>query len=244
AAPSGGNIGLGFAVPINNAKKVINDFITKGKAEYGWLGVQTVDVNNEAYPGVLKDLQINVKGAMLLAIYRGQPGDKSGLLPGDFVIRINNQDITGVSKFIQVVGDLLADRPYDFEFIRNGEYMKLTVRLSIRPNEESDTLSYKNLWPGLTVIHVNDQIRETLNDSNIPQVDGVMVGYVAVGNTPDDISPAALAGLKTYDIIRQINGHDIHTVMDFYKAINDKTRKDLICLITRQGVDVSIRLAR
>ena len=62
AAPTGGNVGLGFAIPINNAKKAIDDFITKGKVEYGWLGVQlddiqAVDPGNDAYPGVARDLR-------------------------------------------------------------------------------------------------------------------------------------------------------------------------------------------
>jgi serine protease Do len=246
AAPTGGSIGLGFAVPINNARKAINDFINKGKVEYGWLGVQIADPNSETYPGVGKDLRVDaVKGAMLLNVYRGQPSEKAGLLPGDYITRVNGQEIANANKLTQVVGDLLADRPYDFELIRNGERVKLTIRLAVRPDEGSDALSYKNLWPGLTVFHWNDQVRQQFSDANIPSgVDGVVVGAVAAGSTPDDQSPAAVAGLKPSDVIIQINGRDVHTVMDFYKALNDKSRKDVTFKIKRQGTDVTIGLTR
>ncbi len=246
AAPTGGSIGLGFAVPINNAKKAINDFINKGKVEYGWLGVQIADPNADTYPGVGKDLRVdNAKGAMILNVYRGQPSERAGLMPGDYITRVNGQDIANANKLTQVVGDLLADRPYDFELIRNGERVKLTIRLAMRPDEGSDSLSYKNLWPGLTVVHVNDQVRQQSGDTSIPRgVDGVMIGYVAAGNTPDDQSPAAVAGLRPYDVITQINGRDIRSVMDFYKAMNDRSRRDVTFKITRQGTDVTIGLTR
>jgi len=246
AAPTGGSIGLGFAVPINNARKAISDFINKGKVEYGWLGVQIADPNSETYPGVGKDLRVDAsKGAMLLNVYRGQPSEKAGLLPGDYITRVNGQDIANANKLTQVVGDLLADKPYDFELIRNGERVKLTIRLAVRPDEGSDALSYKNLWPGLTVVHVNDQVRQQSADSSIPRgVDGVMIGYVAAGSTPDDQSPAAVAGFRPYDVITQINGRDVRTVMDFYKALNDKSKREVSFKITRQGTDVTIGLTR
>ena len=246
AAPTGGSIGLGFAVPINNAKKAIGDFINKGKVEYGWLGVQIADPNADTYPGVSKDLRVDtVKGAMLLNVYRGQPSERAGLMPGDYITRVNGQDIMNANKLTQVVGDLLADRPYDFELVRNGERVKLTIKLAVRPDEGSDSLSYKNLWPGLTVVHVNDQVRQQSGDTSIPRgVDGVMIGYVAAGSTPDDQSPAAVAGFRPYDVITQINGRDVRTIMDFYKALNDKSKKDVSFKITRQGTDVTIGLTR
>jgi len=246
AAPTGGSIGLGFAVPINNARKAINDFINKGKVEYGWLGVQIADPNSETYPGVGKDLRVDAaRGAMLLNVYRGQPSERAGLLPGDYITRVNGQDIANANKLTQVVGDLLADKPYDFELIRYGERVKLTIRLAVRPDEGSDALSYKNLWPGLTVVHVNDQVRQQSGDSSIPRgVDGVMIGYVAAGSTPDDQSPAAVAGFRPYDIITQLNGRDVHTIMDFYRALNDKSKRDVSFKIIRQGTDVTIGLTR
>jgi serine protease Do len=246
AAPTGGSIGLGFAIPINNAKKAIEDFINKGKVEYGFLGVQPTDPATDSYPGVAKDLRVeNVKGALIVNVYRNSPADRSGILPGDFVVKVNGQDIANTNKLVQVVGDLLAGRSYDFELVRYGERQKLSIKLASRPEDGSDATSYKNLWTGLTVVHVNDQVRQQAGDSNIPKgVDGVMIGYVATGNTPDDQSPAAVAGFRPYDVITQVNGRDVHTIMDYYRALNDKSKKEVTFKITRQGTDVTIGLTR
>jgi S1-C subfamily serine protease len=214
--------------------------------EYGWLGVQIADPNADTYPGVGKDLRVDAaKGAMLLNVYRGQPSEKAGLLPGDYITRVNGQDIANSSKLTQAVGDLLADKPYEFELIRNGDKVKLTIRLAVRPDEGSDALAYKNLWPGLTVVHVNDQVRQQSGDTSIPRgVDGVMIGYVAAGSTPDDQSPAAVAGFRPYDVIAQMNGRDVKSIMDFYKALNDKSKSNVSFKLKRQGTDVTVGLSR
>ena len=114
AAPTGGSVGVGFAIPINNAKKAIDDFITKGKVEYGWLGVQIGDIQDSAtYPGFAKDLKVEgLKGAFVLNIYKGSPADKAGLLPGDYVLRADGQDIRNADHLTQVVGAMVAGRTY------------------------------------------------------------------------------------------------------------------------------------
>jgi S1-C subfamily serine protease len=101
------------------------------------------------------------------------------------------------------------------------------------------------MWPGMSVAHVNDQVRQASGDTDIPKgVDGVMVGIVTAGNQQGQQTPAAIAGLKPYDMINQVNGKDIHTVMDFYKALNDKSKKEITIKVTRDGDDVTITLPR
>jgi Do/DeqQ family serine protease len=243
AAPTGGSIGLGFAIPINNAKKAIDDFINKGKVEYGFLGVQPADPTIETYPGVAKDLKVDsVKGAMIVNVYKNSPADKAGMQPGDFVTRVNGQDIANTNKLIQVVGDLLAGKTYDFDLVRYGEKMRLSIKLTSRPEEGSDATAYKNLWTGMSVVHVNDQVRQ--QDQNVPKgIDGVMIGYVAA-DTPDNQSPAAVAGFRPYDVIVQVNGRDVRTVMDYYRALNDKSKKEVSFKINRSGTEVTISLTR
>jgi serine protease Do len=246
AAPTGGSIGLGFAIPINNAKKAIDDFINKGKVEYGFLGVQPTDPSTDSYPGVARDLKVDaVKGALVVNVYKNSPADRAGILPGDFIVRVNGQDITTTNKLIQVVGNLLAGKTYDFELIRYGERQKLSIKLAARPADGSEETAYKNLWTGLTVVHINDQVRQQSNDPSIPRgVDGVMIGYVAADATTDGQSPAAIAGFRSYDVVTQVNGKDVHNVMDFYRALNDKPKNNVSIKVARQGTDVTITLSR
>ncbi len=247
AAPTGGSVGLGFAIPVNNARKDIEDFITKGKVEYGWLGimpddVQAADPANDSYPGVAKDLGVQgVKGALVINVYRNSPAEKAGMLPGDYITRVNGQDIPDRDHLIQTVGDLAAGRSYDFDIIRYGEKMRLPIRIGVRPDDTSEVTSYKYLWPGLTVVRINDQIRQ---DAGIPKgTDGVVVAYLPGSDSANNESPASIAGLRPGDVIGQINGRDVHTIMDFYRLLND-TGKNVTFKINRKGTEVTIGLGR
>ena len=248
AAPTGGSVGLGFAIPVNNAKKAIDDFISKGKVEYGWLGVmpddiQSSDPANDSYPGVARDLNVTgVKGALVINVYHNSPAEKGGMLPGDYITRVNGQDIPDRDHLIQAVGDLVAGRPYDFEIVRYGEKIKLPISLGVRPDDASDVTSYKYLWPGVTVVRINDQIRQ---DAALAKgLDGVVVAYLPGSDSADNESPASIAGLRPGDVISQINGRDVHTIMDFYKQLNDTSKKDVTFKISRKGTDVTIGMSR
>jgi Do/DeqQ family serine protease len=241
AAPGGGNVGLGFAIPINNAKKAIDDFISKGKVEYGWLGVLPDDVQaageTDTYPGVAKDLKIeNVKGALILNVFRNSPADKGGMLPGDYITRVNGQEIRNRDDLILIVGNLLAGRSYDFDIVRYGERQKLSIKLGVR-DEKSEASSYKNMWPGVSVVRVNDEIRK---EADIAKgLNGVVIGLVA-----DPETPAGVAGLRPGDVVLSINGRAVGTVMDFYRALNDRAQKDVTFKVNRKGTEVSVSVGR
>jgi len=243
AAPTGGNVGLGFAIPINNAKKPIDDFITKGKVEYGWLGVMPDDIiasdpSNDNYPGLAKDLKVDgLKGAMVVNVYKGSPAEKAGMLPGDYLVKVNGVDIKNRDDLILQVGNLLSGKAYDFELIRAGDRVKLNIKLGVRPADNSDSLGYKNLWPGMAVVDITDDIR-TQGDI-AKSVNGVVVALL---HDPD--TPASVAGLKPGDVITDINGKQIRNMMDYYKALNDKSKNALALKVNRKGTEVTVNLGR
>jgi len=238
AAPTGGSVGLGFAIPINNAKKAIDDFITKGRVEYGWLGVQIGDIQDATtYPGFAKDLKVEgLKGAFVLNTYKGSPADKAGLLPGDYILRMNGEDIRSADHLTQIVGSLAAGKTSEVELIRYGDRVRLSVKIGARDDKDEVT-RYKNLWPGMTVVKITADIRK---EAGIPAgVDGVVIGYI-----PDAETPAAIAGFKPGDVITEINGKAVRTMLDFYRGINDRSKRDVTFRINRKNVEVTIGLAR
>jgi len=238
AAPTGGNIGLGFAIPINNARVPIQDFIAKGKVDYGWLGAQIADVgDSDTYPGFVSDLRLgDVKGAFVMEIYKGSPADKAGVLPGDTITRVDNRDVANASDLTQVVGGLSAGRTYTFSIVRYGEKMSVPVKIGVR-DDKDQVAQGKNLWPGMTVIDINDQVRQQVD---IPRdTKGVVVGYV-----PDQDSPAAVAGLKPGDVITAVNGKPTRNMMDYYKALNGGSARNVMFTIERDGSEISIGLDR
>ncbi|HTP59101.1 MAG TPA: PDZ domain-containing protein, partial [Spirochaetia bacterium] len=143
---------------------------------------------------------------------------------------------------IQAVGDLIAGRQYDFDVVRYSDKLRLPIRMGVRPDDTSDVTSYKYLWPGVTVVRINDQIRQ---DAGLAKgTEGVVVAYLPGSDSANNESPASIAGLRPGDVISQMNGRDVHTIMDFYKLLNDGSRKEVTFKINRKGTDVTIGMSR
>ncbi len=236
AAPSGGNVGLGFAIPINNARQAIDDFISTGKVEYGWLGVQIGDIQDSGPSlAVAKDLKLEgMKGAFVWNLYRGSPADKGGLLPGDFVTKVNGRGIRDSSELTQIIGALHAGDSQEFTVMRYGGQLALKITIG-RRDDQDRVAQPKNLWPGLTALPLTNEVRQ---DQNIPPgVRGVIVGDLA-----DPSAPAAIAGIQAGDVIKAINGKSVSTMLDYYRALNEASRRTVSFAILRGGNDLTIGL--
>jgi serine protease Do len=235
---AGGSVGLGFAVPINNAKQAVSDFITKGKVEYGWLGVQIGDLQDSTlYAGFAKDLKVEgQKGALVVAAYKGSPADKGGFLPGDYVVTVDSQTVKNRDHLTQIVGGLAAGSTHDFEVIRYGERMKLTVKIGAR-DAKDEVAPAKSLWPGLVLAKLTDELRSQA--SVAAGVKGLLVAAVT-----DPATPAGSAGFKAGDVIVSVNGTSAQNVMDYYKALNDTSKRNVSFAVNRAGKEMTIELPR
>ncbi len=237
AGTTGGNVGLGFAIPINTAKKNVEDFIAKGKVQYGWLGVQPIDVQgSDTYEGYAKDLKVEgVNGSLVLNVYKNSPAATAGLLPGDYVTRIENQDVKDSSDFTGIVGGLQAGKTYRFTVIRGGKSMDLQVKPGVR-DDDSLAAQSKNLWPGMTVLDLTGAVRNQINVSLSQR--GVVVAYMT-----DSGTPAAIGGMRVGDVITDVNGTAIGNVADYFKAVNAAGRNLSFTLI-RQGTTIKVGLTK
>jgi len=227
ASQSGGSIGLGFAIPINNAKKVIDKLIATGKVEYGWLGISMSDPSE----GIINDMGLkNKDGAFVFNVYKNSPAWKGGIKPGDYITYIDSNKIKDSNDLLHVVGNLEPGKTYTFKVIRYKKPVTLRVKIATRKDDKEILENSKYLWPGLTVVGITKDIQERLNlPSNIGKV---MIGAV------DENTPAFKAGLRSGDIIKEINKKKINSVMDFYKIINSSGSKELIFKVNKQGTDV------
>ncbi|MBN2532567.1 MAG: Do family serine endopeptidase [Spirochaetales bacterium] len=233
ASRTGLYTGYGFAIPINNATKAIDDFIKFGKVEYGWLGVQITDPVTEVKEALgLADK----KGSFVSQVFKDSPAEKSGILPGDYIIKVNDIDVKDTDHLLRIIGEISGGKTSDFNIIRMDVTMNLKVKLAIRPEEKKIAAQNKNLWPGLSVVPLTDELKKRFELDNTSN--GVIIAYVL------DDTPADIAGFKDYDIIKKINDVEIKTMRDFYKALNDKSKKDLDFYFERKGVDLKIGLVR
>lgn len=209
---SSGSVGLGFAIPINNAKRSIDEFIDKGEISYGWLGVSLTDVDKD----FAKALGFEDKhGAFAGNVFTDSPAEKGGIRPGDFITKVDGKEARGMNQLTRMVGDLKPGDKSVFTAIRDGKEQNFTVTIEARNNDVA--ADNKKLWPGLYVIPLTDEVKDSLKlDKN---AQGIYTAQVI------DQSPAAIVGIQRGDRILGINGKQVKDIADFYKLLRETERE-------------------
>lgn len=207
ASQSGGSQGLGFAIPINNIKHAIDEFIANGKVTYGWLGVSLVEIRDE-----IKD-SLGVKGkdgAFASQIFVDSPAFKGGMQAGDYIIELNGRAVRNVDQLVRDVGSLPANKEAKFKVIRGAKEMPLTVMITERTKEVSSSTA--KLWPGFIPVPLTEDVRKKLELDN--KIEGVAVTNVQAK------SPAASLRLQEGDVITAVNGKKVKNLAEFYAALD------------------------
>jgi serine protease Do len=232
ASSSGGNVGLGFAIPVNNARKAIDDFITKGRSEYGWLGIS---MGGAPLPA-LEDLQLeDASGAFVYGVFAKSPANKAGILPGDFITDVNGASVEDSSDLLMAVGNLQPGSTVDFGLIRQGEPLKLSAKITVREDDAVADSSAK-LWPGFSLVPVTEELQAQMNlDSES--------GNLVIASVEQE-GPAQIAGLREGDIIQKVNNEEVSSLMEFYRAFNDSRSKEILFHILRDDTPLVIGLVR
>ncbi|MDR2519079.1 MAG: Do family serine endopeptidase [Spirochaetaceae bacterium] len=210
----GGSVGLGFAIPINNAKRSIEEFINSGQISYGWLGVSLSEPDRD----MAKALGIEGKtGALAAHVFLGSPADKGGIRAGDFITHVSGKEVRGVNPLTLMVGDLRPGDQAKFKVIRDGGIKDFDIRIEARTDMVA--ADNKKLWPGVFVFTLTDSLRESAKIAK--NIQGVYAGQII----PE--TPAAVIGLQRGDILIGINGEPVRDVGSFYKILREKTEKEL-----------------
>ena len=210
----GGSVGLGFAIPINNAIRVIDDIISSGSVNDGWMGVSLIDPNRD----MLEALGITgVRGALGSQIFLGSPAYRGGIRAGDYITHVDNVEIRGTNHLIQIVGNIRPGDRAVFRVIRDGASRDFTVRIEARNDEVA--AESRNLWPGLLPLPLTAEVRSSLELDD--DVQGLMVAQVL----PE--TPAYVVGLQRGDRITAINGIPVNDIPTFYRILRDNTGTEL-----------------
>jgi serine protease Do len=233
ASTSGGNIGLGFAIPVNNAKRSIDDFITKGRSEYGWIGINMGGLQ----PQAADDLKLGeARGAFVYGVFKGSPAEKAGLLPGDLITKVDGSPLKDSSDLLLAIGNLPPGRRVELELVRAGAAQRISLQVAARADEKQLAAQSSKIWPGFSVLKITDDVREQLNLGGSDA--GLVIGTVDQGG------PADVAGLKSGDLITKVGGREVRNLGEFYKALNGQGSREILFAIQRQGNSLIIGLVR
>ncbi len=127
-SPSGGSVGIGFAIPINLSKPIIQQLATYGKTKRGWLGVKIQSVTPEIAESL--GLQGAPRGALVAAVTQAGPGAAAGFQPYDIILSFGGKSVHAMRDLPRVVAETLIEQPVPVELFRSGETVTTQVTLS------------------------------------------------------------------------------------------------------------------
>lgn len=222
---TGGNHGIGFAIPSDMVKKITKTLIEKGSIERGFLGVAIQDVSDN-----LSNLYNGRSGAVLVDIEKGGAADKGGLKIWDLIVAINNKPIVGASDLKNTIGSFNPNEVISVTYIRDKKEYTTKVKLEKSKDEQvsqnqtpQNSSNDKNSNYGLSVENISNQMRQAYRFPN--NFNGVIVKNVAKN------SKAEKAGFEEGDIISQVEDITIRNTKDFEQAMkkyNNKTKRILV----------------
>lgn len=129
-SPTGGSVGIGFAIPAELAREVTNTLIKDGKVSRGWLGVQIGDLTPEFAEALGLE---NVKGALIADVTTGSPAERAGLKRNDIILSVNGTKVTDSTSTTRLVAKLIANTQNEFDILRDGKPKSINVTVGERP---------------------------------------------------------------------------------------------------------------
>ena len=231
AGNGGGNQGIGFAIPIDMARRVMDQILKNGKVTRGYLGV----VIQEVTPDLAKAFKApEGKGALVGDVSSDGPGAKGGLQKGDVIEEIDGQTVTGVNDLRLRVASTAPGTTVHLKVFRNGEPRNVSVTLGQLPEKANEgplgggeNESESTPMRGVQVDALTAQLRRELDLS--PSIQGVVVTDVS----PD--SPAAGAGLRRGDVIEEVNRQAVDSVSEYRGALRRAGNQSVVLLVSRDG---------
>ena len=226
---SGGNQGIGFAVPVNLAHHVMNQILKNGKVERAYLGILPQDVT----PAMAKAFGAKeAKGAVVGDITANSPASHSELKQGDIILEVNGKPIDDANQLRLQIGLLSPGSTVNLSVLRAGTPLDVTVKMGEFPGkEERASLDSKGTGSTLDGVSVENLTPEAAREMKLaPDTNGVVVADV------NPSSHAADAGLRAGDVIQQVNRQPVKSVQDFDRAIASATKDDpTLLLVNREG---------
>lgn len=245
-SPSGGSVGIGFAIPAALAKPVIEQLKQFGRTHRGWLGVKIQDVSEEIADSVGLT---KAAGALILEVAKGGPADKAGLQSGDIITQFNGKDIIEMRHLPRIVAETKIGSKVNVTYWRKNAAKTTTIdigeqddesiaaEMGKKPNKQSPKEKVSDTIVGMALTPLTPQLRQQL------RLDDSVIGLVVTGVASD--SAAAARGVSKGDVIADVNGDAVKTVAEFKAAIESARkagRKFALVHILRRDMEAFVPL--
>ena len=212
----GGNIGIGFAIPINLAMQITEQLLESGKVQRGFLGISTQDLT----PILAEAFGLNQnKGAVITSVDDDSPAGKAGLQPGDILLKINGRDVKNASDVRNRFGLLAVGEQVVFDILRGGQSKKITTTVTVEKEEVSSPQVINTRLEGVIISELGS------GHPYFGKVEGIHVVNVQRG------SPAWRSGLRKGDVITSVNRQTIKDVQMFVKKAGGKEEPLLLRIL-------------
>ncbi len=233
-SPTGGSIGIGFAVPSNTATKVLNQLKEYGETRRGWLGVHVQSVTEEIAEGLGL---VEPMGALVASVAPDGPAAAAGIEAGDVILDFDGQEIDSMRDLPRAVVGTAIDKDVPVKLLRGGKTLNITVKIGRLPEDEAEEEDeIEETLPvapegedllGLTIAPLTDDLREKYAISD--KIEGVVITDVE----PD--SPAARKNVKAGDVIVEVTQEEVHQphdVIDRLRAVKRSGRGRVLLLLS------------
>jgi len=228
---TGGNIGIGFAIPINMAKDLLPQ-LKEGKVIRGWLGVMIQKITPELKDKLdLKD----EKGALVADVTKDGPADKARIQRGDVIVVFDGQEIKEMSELPYIVASTPVGKTVTVEVIRKGDKKTFQVKIGeLKEEKQAGVVPEAKPKLGMSVEEITPELAKNYG---LTETTGVVVVQV------DEGTPAAEAGLRAGDVILEIDQDPVEDVRGFSRKLEDYEKGDTILfLVRRQGATLFLTL--
>jgi S1-C subfamily serine protease len=237
-SPSGGNIGLGFAIPSNMAKNVMGQLISSGHVRRAKLGVTVQPITADLASSLgLSD----VRGALVNQVETGSPADRAGLKQGDVITEVAGRRVSDGNELRNAISNTAPGTSVSLKLVRDGRVTDVSAKLDeLKASNESgeDRDEHGSSAPqGRYGMQVQPLTPDLAREYEIPRT---VKGVVVTDVDPDGL--AAESGVQPNDIIEKVNGHATTTVPELKTAIDQAAGKPVLVLLHREGHSLFLTL--
>ena len=215
SSPSGGSVGIGFAIPINLARAIVPDLIATGHASRGWLGIWYHEVTQRE---AKRQGMESVKGITIDSVVAQSPADEAGFEEGDIIVGFQDQPVENSGQFSVLVSTVRDDQPIPVHVVRDGRHLTLETVIGdrdgarrsqpVRANTTDDFAS--ELWLGMDLVNFTPEIARAMK---LREVDGVYVNRVQAGSAADYASITRGTVILSLDDVTIKSLEDVEAVL-------------------------------